>query len=269
MVKMKKGLLFSFTLIFLALVILSLAILMFHNSLSTQERLSELGSFDVVYDLDSSLQKSLREIFLEEADIIVNVSNSSVAFEENLPNNESSFAGEMGSFKNFVEADDEHVWLDISDVLEELPLSVMPHNITYKHLSFGGDTIRIIPKEINFNALSIFARIEGNVTSCDFDTESGGLSLNVEIVGDYGTSCSNSMLVNPYEDSDIEINQNQFTIYIDDGIFDIISNKSTARVITKILFNATKNVNVGYPDALVHIDFSELKIAKRSHVRIK
>ncbi|MCK4521821.1 MAG: hypothetical protein KAU20_04560 [Nanoarchaeota archaeon] len=262
----KKALFFTIGAMMVALIILSLSIIILNASENTKLRLAESAAFDKLYDLDNSIQKSLRQIF-EEAEIIINVSDISVSFEEDLPNNKTIFVALMNDFKDFVESNEEHVSLNISDITQYLPLVVKPYNITYKHLDFGGKKIRILPEKINFNTISIYAKIKGNITSCDFDVEEGSLMLDVEIVGDQGI-CSDSVLIDPYGETEIAVNGEKFEIEVENGIFDIYS-KSKSRVRTKILFDEISAIDIEYPDAVINTDFQDLNLTKSGYVRIK
>lgn len=267
---LKRSLLFSFAMVFLAIVILMLAILIFRTSLESKERLLELGILDRVYDLDSSLQKSFRDIF-QEAQIIVNVTNSSVSFEEDLPNNETSFPALMNNFKFFVEGNDEHIWLNLSDIINELPLVIKPFDITYKHLNFSGNKIVVLPAQINFEGYSVFVKVYENITGCpEYEEESENFSLFIGAIGTGELNCPLGQ-VDPEEENNITtVNGNIRIGGNSDGQLFITSENIIVTVKTKILLSPLPNeqIYVIYPPT-IHIDFQDFKIAKRGNVRIK
>ena len=62
----KKGIFFTALLVMMSATLLTLAILLFHNSLDSEKRFVELSGLDTNYNLYSSIENSIMNIFLYE-----------------------------------------------------------------------------------------------------------------------------------------------------------------------------------------------------------
>lgn len=271
MVKMrKKGALFTLGFTFLALVLLSLSILIFHNAQKAEETINHIIVLDRVYELDNSLQKSLSKIFNLKSGILINKTNDSISFQEDLPNS-NSFTSSMNSFKGFIESNFSNINLTIENITTELPLQITPYNIIYKHINFGDRQIRVIPEQINFNGYSVEMIINTNVTSCNWNTgSSGSFVFSVSVKNQEGLGCSNSFLIDPSGIDELTTNSGAVNIKNEDGTLSISIDDASginANVKTTILVD-TSSLKIKYPEKVIKIDFKEFGIYKESKVKI-
>ena len=280
--KSKKGVLFTLGLTFLTLVVLALAILIFHNSQDYEEIISKLAVLDRVYELDTSIHGSLGDIFNLKAGISIDITDSGVSFEEVLPNgNIKSFNNSLFQFKTFIESNLSNVNLTITNI-EELPLTIIPKDIVYKHREDGGN-IEVVPEQLNFNGYSLFIDTNKNVTcSWDVSGEMQSLNFSLEVKGD-ATNCElRTEKLNPYTDNEIRVDS------IEDGNILIIriGNRGGFGVGNndgRLLINRTQDISVTARTTILTdqsqdgiridsitlgIDFSDFGIYKGSGVRV-
>jgi len=267
--KSKKGVLFSLGLTFLSLLILSLAVLIFHSTQGSESIASKIAIIDRVYELDVSIGQSLKDIFQIKSGIVINITNTSVYFQEALPNtNADSFNASMKSFKSFIELNMSYVNITLNETLDDLPLKVMPYDITYRHAGFGGKNIEIVPNTINFNGYSVFMRLNKNVSSCNWNIQEGSFNFSVEIIGPNGDSCSNSVYIEPSGVNSVIVNGN-VNVYVDDNILQIsIDGSDTNAEIKAGIIANTNNAYVEYGNPVIMISFGELGVSKASNSRL-
>ena len=268
----KRGALFTLGFTFLALVILSLSLLIFHSAQKSEETITNLVVLDRVYELDTSLQQSLKDIFNLKSGILINISNNSVSFQEGLPNtNSNSFSSSMNSFKGFIESNFSNINLTIDNVITELPLNLAPFNITYKHLNFGDKEIQVIPEQINFNGYSVTMVINTNVTSCNWNIESSGsFTFSVSVKNQEGLGCSNSFSIDPSGIDELTTNNGAINIKVKNNVLSISIEDGSginANVKTTILAD-TSSLKIEYPQKTIKINFNELGVYKESKARI-
>lgn len=266
----KKGILFTIGLTFLTLVVLMLAVLVFHNAQKSEEMIAKLVVLDRVYDLGNSIRQGLRDIFRLKSGISINITDSGVSFEEILPNtNRATFNNSLNQFKGFIESNISNINLTIMGI-GEMPLRIMPNNIVYKHKGNWSD-IEVLPTSINFDGYSIFIDSDKNV-SCSWDVESGGFNLSLEVKGD-AIGCSyTSQMIDPNDDGEISIvspeDGNIMLIEVDNGRLLINRTKDIeVRARTTVIINQPQ-IEIIADSLILGIDFGDFGISKESEVRI-
>lgn len=266
---MKKAMFFTLGLTFMAGTVLVLAILIYHNTASTEERFADLGKLERLHDLDSSIQKCLKDIFNNKSGISLSVNNDIVSFEEDLPNgNATSFSNYLNDFKDFVEKNNTNIELNITEITDKLPLVILPQNITYQHENFGGDTIKIIPSQINFKGYEVYVTLNRNVTSCNWDTDPGTFNLTVTAVGTSG-SCTDSRLIDAAVTNTVDINGGGVDVDVSDGGQLTINTDYSISLRTDVLLIKTdEQVKVAYKEGTINIVFEELNMQWKGNVRI-
>ena len=267
----RKGILFTLGLTFLGLVIMALAVLIFHNAQKSEGIVSKLVVLDRVYDLDSSIEKSLVEIFNQKSGITVSV-DGNVSFQESFPNlNVAEFTNSMNDFKTFIESNFSNINISVSEIVSEVPIVIMPYNITYKHVNYGGKQIEVVPQQINFEGYSVSVSIDENVSSCDSEVDEGDFNLLINVTGLGGSSCSVSELIDALGENEIEINDETVEIEIEDGVLTITIDEESdvsAELDVKVLTSEDEIVYLEYKPVVIDIDFSEFGIYKSGKVRI-
>ncbi|MFH2028666.1 MAG: hypothetical protein ABIJ08_05980 [Nanoarchaeota archaeon] len=272
MVKMKmnkKGIYFTIAFSFLMMVVLALAILIFNDQLKSEEIVTKLSLVDRVYDLDSSLQQSMADIFHIKSNISINMSNTSIMFTEKIPNSgRSNFNNSMISFKKFVESNISNINITIDDVIARLPLIIMPYNITFE--SDGQTGINVIPRELNFMGYSISILLSENVTSCNNNIQAGTFNLSVYVYGQNENKCEYSLLIDATAENEISVNGNELIIDVTNNRLSIsLNNETSMTAYTKTsLLLDTSNIYIRYPSPSISIHFDDMGVYKVSGVRI-
>ena len=185
----RKGILFTAGLVLMASVLLTLAILLFYNTMESEERFIEMSSLDTMHNLYDSVDNGIREILfgtLGDDYVIVNQIEDQVVFKEGLSNIDyTNFEGNLTSFKSFVESNFGGVSLNITEMNNTLPLVVYPHEVVYTHPNgFGGNEIGVYPS--NYSILEGY-EVSFNVTpdGCPVNyTSDGSFSVNITGCGD-------------------------------------------------------------------------------------
>lgn len=267
----KRGFLFTLGLTFLTLIVLALAILIFHNAQKYEEIISKIAVLDRVYDLDNSIEQSLRDIFYLKSGISINIIDSGISFEEELPNdNILTFNNSLFQFKRFIESNLSNINLTITNIAE-LPLTITPNNIVYKHRD-GGGNIEVVPAQVNFDGYSLFITSDKNV-SCSWDVNSGSFDLSLEVKGDdidcdYRTeeidpSLENEIRVNSVEDGNILIIK-----ISNNGILLINRTQDISITARTSILTGQSQVGVMADQIVLGIDFADFGVYKGSGVRI-
>ena len=265
----KKGVFLALGLTFLALVLLSLGILVLNYSTSDEDTVVTLNIVDRVYELKSSIERGFFQIFNAKSGIIVNITNQTIEFKENLPNaNNGSFSAQMTSFEDFVERNFPNVAIEIVEIKKEVPLIITPSNVTYRHKDFGGKEIRIEGKGMLSYKITVI--ISENVTGCTIeDFDPGNTNLTIFAFGTFGTNCMASQLVDPSRDTEIEIDGvggENISIDLNNNIMKIKA-KGSATVHSVLGFNTTQQLHIEYPEAL-NIDYPDFGVNLKTAIRI-
>ncbi len=269
--KERKGFLFTIGLTFLVLVVLVLAVLIFHNTQKSEEIISKLAVLDRAYDLDTSIQKSLSDIFNLKSGISINITNNSIVFEEELPNtNTEILNNSIMDFKGFIESNLSSITLDVTNI-EEIPLIIMPNNITYKHKE-NRSNIEVVPEQINFNGYSLFIITDKNV-SCSWDVNSGSLNLSLEVKGDVINCDPRTEEIDPSLENEIKVDiiegGNLAIITVDNNgrLLINLTQDSSVTAKTALLINQS-DVEIMTDSLILGIDFEDFGIYKESKVKI-
>ncbi|MFH1052925.1 MAG: hypothetical protein V1740_00770 [Candidatus Woesearchaeota archaeon] len=194
--KKKKAVLFTLGLTFVSITLLSFAVLIYKHAESSKTRLSELGFSERLYNLDLSIQRSFADIFLQSSGISIGISGLTININETIPNNmNATIYLALDNFVNYTESNNDFTSINTSVFLPNAEINIMPHNISYHHLPFGGNIIRIVP--LNSSMLDVssyniyFNTGSSNVSSplnCDKNT--GNFMLNLYGSDNQGNSFS-------------------------------------------------------------------------------
>src|SRR3989344_4095493 len=204
MVKMKKGILFTLSLVIIVSLVLALALLNFKNVQISKERLSETGSLERLSSLSNSIATGFKTIFNAYAGINVTRDNQSVSFEESLPNNNVAiFNSNLDNYKSYLESQDKDIVLNVTMLKQDLPLTVLPYNLIHKHTPFGGDTMVFNPSQSNYNKYKIEIEPAFAITSCVWNTYPGGTAFELDA---NAPGCDNTQNIDPTRNNTIDIN---------------------------------------------------------------
>lgn len=250
-----KGMFFTLGLTLLATVLFSLAVLIVNNAEVSKEAATDFVIADRLYELDSSIQNSLAEIFKSKSGISI----SGTTFQESLPNgNYSVFNDSMFNYKNYTESAYDNVELNISKIIEELPIYIPKYGITYTHNSFGGNTIKV---DRNSNVLGYRVEIIGSGVSCNLDGSTGSsLTLIMPNCPFYSIQVDTAQVTLTTQTSTTIISLNSNDLQI--------TNSGNAVVIETEILVPDNQVAMYYSGDIVNINFLEFGVQKSGSVRI-
>jgi len=284
---MKKGVLLTIGMLFLSSIVLSLAVMLFHNTQGTENRFAELSLYDRLYDLDSSIQRGFKEIFTRNSGVTLTIENNLVTITETLPHS-SNFASEMDAYEDYLEEaypTDPLVAVDdsvLTTIKNKLPFYIFPHDILVEHDSFpSGDELRIIPQNLNIENYSIsLTTTKQSVTFDDEEMEqgSGTLDLRVSVTTESGTTVREYNNINPVEENELTLNfdtglptESEIDIDIDDHAHLVIDREGVTadHTIEIALIHQAEEMNyIKYPDNLFTINIPGDNLQKTSTARI-
>jgi len=285
---MKKGVLLTVGMLFLSSLVFSLAVIILHNTQSTESRFSEIILHDRLYDLDSSIQRGFKEIFTRNSGITLTLEDDLVTITETLPHPSTlNFAAEMDAYEDYLEEtyyQDPIITVDdsvLTTIKGSLPFYIMPHNIVVDHSSFpSGDLLQITPPSLNLvknysislttTKQLVAIRYEGMGMQKDFP-------VRISVTTDSGVSI--------WQDDINPSHPNTWTLTFDEGepteeIMTITINNPAHLIINRngittyhdieiALNHKTEEMNyIKYPDDLFKINIPGGSIDKTSTARL-
>ncbi len=249
-----KGMFFTLGLTLLATVLFSLTILIVTNSEVSKEAATDFVIADRLYELDSSIQNSLAEIFKSKSGISI----SGTTFQESLPNgNYSVFNDGMTDYKNYTESTYDNIELNISRIIDELPIYIPRYDVTYYH-NFGENKINVSnSNSINGYVVEVVGLgtvgcdsnnfVSGSlrlyVPNCPFDTQVSSVQLTLNGVG---SGVVISLFGNELQ----------------------ITNTGNTKTIKTEILVPDNQVAMYYPGGIININFLEFGVQKSGSVRI-
>ncbi|MBI2545684.1 hypothetical protein HYV81_00725 [Candidatus Woesearchaeota archaeon] len=266
----RKGIFLALGLTLLALTVLSLGVLLLNYSSRDEESITILNTLDRMHELKSSIDRGFFKIFIAKSGIEVNISNQTIEFKENMPNaNNGSLGNALASFENFIENNYPQASLDLSTIINEVPLIIMPYNVTYTHKSFGGKELQIEGKGISGYTISI--TIQENVTGCEIeDFDAGSTNLTINAYGTFDTSCTVSQQVDPSRDTEIEIDgisDENISVELNNYRMRIRAEGET-KVSSVLKFNGTEPLHIEFPDSTLSISYPDFNVNMKTGVRV-
>jgi len=251
----------------LGLTLIGLGILILSISKESTSQVIIVGSLERLNNLDSSIKKSLNEIFNKNSGISISGNNSEVIFNENISNNMLNYNLSMYNFKKITESNFKNVELNTTNLSAELHLIVHPNLIDYSH-DFNNKKIKILPQALNVNGyfFNITIPASGDLI-CNGARENGSFSFRIQ-ASTTNNKCDNVYSLNPTKTSSIDVTSD-INIKLQNPAFATITstNSNVINVKTAIILNTTINsgsIKVKYPDNIYKIDFlKEIGIYKR------
>ena len=270
---MKKAVLFTLSMLLLVTLVFSLSLIFSDLNKYNADRFSELSILDRLYDIDSSLQNSIKKVFNAYSGIITDINKLNVTIQESLPNaNKNQFNEKINSFKNYTESQFNNIKLDIDQLNNNAELII--NGISYNHNNnFGGNIINIVPKQINFDTYYFRFYSSAKNGIINWPTAPSG-NLRVIIVAD-APEWHNEKIQNidPSKTTTATISgigiDNIELIFSNLGKVKI-ENKAAADVSLKtaIAFNSLNDKIHVYLPNIINIAFSQFNISKLGHVKI-
>lgn len=211
----KKGLFFTVSIIFLIPAIITIWTLA-----NVQVNMEQSFIMDRIYDLSTSVESGIRDIFyfyncnisMEKSDSTINIT-----FIENITANKTTWGKEfnttIGNFKSFIESEESSIKINLTALQQkENPFVIEPYNVTYsKNWSSRGNisnvTIKIVPVSLNFRSYDV----EVNTTNVWIINVSstfgaaGSFSFSVTAVDNYGHKYVRKANINPSNTHQVQI----------------------------------------------------------------
>ncbi len=200
---MKKAVFFTLSLTMFAFIVLSLSFIFAGNAATDDARFMELASINRIYDLDTSLQNSFSKIFSLDSEMTYTASTTEAIFQQKIPFNFTRLNNSFNNLRNFAIYNDKNV-----------QVGLLPNNVSLRVSQAGIVNWQNISKNItefmrtNSTPKSysfIIDFFEINITSCSSSSASGNFSFSVAATGGNGTSCNQTLSINPLQDASVEI----------------------------------------------------------------
>lgn len=276
----QKGIVQSIGLMMLAGLLLSFAVIIFHDTQSRDKRFGEIMLYDRLYDLDKSIQHGFSKIFSSNG-ILLSADSSHAEITESLPGS-SRLSSELDGFSSFIQAryaSNPAVSFDsaiLEDVKANIPVTIKPHNITISHTSYPGGNLEIIPSLLNLDNYTI--SIETSKSTVSFNSgsmTSGSFPVSVSATTSHGTSAwsgninpavSNTLLLNfdaslPSAETAVITITNPAHLLINRG------NMAFSQSVSIGLQNIGNNgVTASLPEELFAVNFENNKLSKKSTI---
>lgn len=285
---MKKGVLFTLGILMLVTIVFSLAILLFHNAQSTEQRFSELALLDRLSDFDGMIQNNIKDINTYEAGLFITVGNDSVSFTESFPRS-SRFADVMTDYKSYIEENYDalpKITFDdakISQIKNSQLMYITPYNIMYEHHNgFPGESYKLEPS--SSNVLSYNVSLTVNAVSIQdpelADTGTFKVQLNI-IPYEGGFPYIHEWKINPDIENTAEINLlgtggleiGDINLQVGSGEYyaylDVESEKTRVSILEiELQEPANEPIEIKYSENLFTINFEESKLIKKGTVKL-
>ncbi len=263
-----KGILFTLGLTLFALLILVITTLIFNVFEDMKGIVNEELALDNLYELDVSIQKSFNKIVEKKSGINFEIKGKEIIINETLPNlNANSFKNETAEFKQFLDSKFSNAVLN-NDLIEELPITVRPYDLVYKHNKYGDKKI-IIQHKDNATAYTLYFFNKDINSTVEFNDFTPG-NIDFTIIYESGSKDTKSHKIDPAQSSranirlesgslDITINNNEIRIDNNSNINVVI--KTTIEFINEI------KKRLALADILI-LTFSEYNIIKRGDITL-
>ena len=166
---------------------------------------------------------------------------------------------------------------DMSQVNSRMLLTIHPINLTYDHLSFGGNAVTLLPpaETVVGYSLSVHAS-QGNVTGAQWlSSPIGVFALTVNITSEIGGTYTAGHAIDPDQSTvlrvDLEGGESIFILVSDGGRLAVFNRASSPLdlVTTATLTPLGDHLPwVGYPDGVVAIRLSDLNVSRVDTVHV-
>jgi len=273
-----KAVLFTLGLFFLAITVFSLAIVLFHVSLKSEDVFFGFVFMDRLSETDISLQNSIKDIFNAKSGMSISATSSTVSFQDYLPNqNKNQLISSLNNFENYVESSDSSINIDMAKIVENTSLVILPYNITYKHLFFGDNMTNIIPSEdCNITSYVIYLDTRKvNFTTYSWDiVPSGSNTFELNVQDDQGNSDSDTYSIGDSDEHIMTVEtlagDIKIKIWNSSNLFVNNTAELNLSIRTDITFEELPNeeTSVILSGDIINIDFSDFGIKKKSGVRL-
>ncbi len=277
---MKKGMFFTLSAIVITALLVVLANVIVDSATDETVALERSNGLARAQVLHASLERALQTVFVRQAGIGIDIDDSTVTFNEELPNNNvQGFRDAVDDLAAFVQASNQPVTLSASTFKDDPVLRVLPDNITYSHNTFGND-ILITHGNGSAEDYYVLATTDELFTLCLWSFTPGSTSLRVRVEG-FTTNilgqvvpnvCDRTELVDPSVNNTVTVVNALLTTasisLFNDGDL-AISGSLDMNVSTRLqLPDQGEDLTVRHPSVVVVTNASRLGVERNDGVRI-
>lgn len=279
----RKGIVQSIGMMMLAGLLLSLAVLIYHDMQKGNDRFSEMMVYDRLYDLDSSISQGFGKI-VQSNGISASMQGDSFTISETLPG-DSKLVSEIEEFASFISK--RHVSnpsvafsnSTLDSVKQTVPIIISPHNITISHTSFPSGNLQVIPSSLNINNYTVY--IESSKTTVAFNSagmSSGSFPVSVSVKtltntlswqGNINPASGNILLLN----FDVGLPSPETMIITINDPAKLVINRGNMSVLQTLTVGLQQNGNeqayASFPASLYSISFENSNLSKSGTVFIQ
>jgi len=283
--KQKKGFIFTISTLFLLLALISLV-----SIANKTTKIEKDIALERVNELGNSVSNNILDLFFSYSDVNVTIitkpsGKTDVIITESISRNKTEWGAEfarvMENFKTFVETHDEFIKINMTDINDkEIPIVIIPHNITYtRDWGPGHVELTVEPEQtdpMNFESYEITidsGDTEINSVSSTF-RDAGDFLFKVRAKDNFGNDITKEALVDPLDNHLVQVffvGGNKVKIDLVNGILTTWTNQETDVLVETKMGNLTEGdtkVKITLYDAIVSVDLPNLDVSKTSDVSI-
>lgn len=271
----RKAIFFTLGFVLVSLAVLSFTKFVFNESEDEKVLFQDYAVMNRLDDLDRSLQASMKDTFERYSNIKARIGNSTISFEEPLPNSMDAFEHKLDRLKRFAENNETAIYININDTLSSSQITVSPENLTYRHnfsakeiiIDFPADSSSILKHKMTFAA-------DANIT-CDWSFYPGSFDYELEVISVDDSGCDHERMVDLGRNATIIIlseddARDRITIYLSPLSFRIaMDSSSVSSVIAKNeIYLKDRPGSMSFGNSLIRINFTDFGLKREGGFRI-
>jgi hypothetical protein len=274
---MRRGLLFTAALGFLAVSLIGLASDMGFYMVESRKPALMASATQRVNEAFNSAGFDLRDIVLETSGLKIQYMESNITFNETIPNSAQAakYKDNIDLYLEIGGNQSADMQFFLNELRNNLRITVEPGGLNYTHTSFGGNTIKINTSS-NVVKYNISLVTDKNITSCAWNIDTTGdqiplaVHLRTTLEGSEFEECDEVRNVGLEGESIFNANQYNLTINMTGGQLIITNDWNTQlEVSTRIYLDPSNNISGVYiPDGTVEASLNQYGIQKRGKIRL-
>nr|MBA4405475.1 hypothetical protein [Nanoarchaeum sp.] len=284
MVRLKKGIFFTFSAFFLVMLVVVLSLLVVKTLQQSNERLGESGSLDRLYllkvSIDNIISKLDNGLTMDISwDTNTNSTNLKIAetLDTDFTNYGSSFYSRMQSLSSYIQNDQQEISFDLSKVYnstEKIPIIAEPNNFRYTHINQNDRVILAVYPGTYLSRVGLnITQTSASNPTVQWLTQNPGSDFifNLTLIGTNGNATTTNYALNSTSINRFLIN-NQINLTIGSLCTQCIElDRNNATISTSLVATfpySGEMITVNYPRGLYLINFSDLNVLINNTPRI-
>jgi len=266
MAKMNRGIFYTIGFFLIILVLISFAFLISKGDQKTKEILTEISAFTRANELVLSIQEGLKDIFKLKSGITI---GNDFSMSESMPNSKANdFKESINNYKKFIEGNNLSVTLNVDELNKNLPLKIVPHNITYNHSDYGENKVKINAQTNNFDKYKIIVSTVLNLdaSSCGGSGGNPSVGIEVEAIGSTGSCTISGYSIITIKEKGPGLNL--IATFVLNGYNLTINAIRQVNAKTKIGLNDLGETHIIFPENIIILNMSDFNIARATTVEI-